>query len=603
MNPVSPTVPASAGASGPEARPRRYTQGFSDGVGDRLLLFDLFDNSSAVPLELLCFKREFSESPGFESALRKRVEDLASLSHPALSSVKGVEWLEGGQGLALVSKHVAGRRLSEILQSAKGPVFALELLRQLTPGLVALQQQGFGFAHGVLTADRVIVTREGRLLIVEHALGAAMESLRLPARRLRSEIGLALPDAGEHVLLDARVDVIQLGFIALSLLLGRRLETADIRARVPVLLDEFASTAPTAAKWLRPWFERALQVAERPFETAEDAMEVITELPAQLDHEPPPERLRSPLAFRPSVEAPRPTPAKTLPFPEPQAAPEVVTLPDVMPDFPSEPTVAAKETKVETRPVPPPPPVPAREPARERRDQLSSPLLSSEPVSAGPSKNLKLVAIGLGIIATVEAGFIAVLLMNRSEPIESVNVAAAPAIVVDTAPAPEPSRPATPIPPPVPAPEPPPAPAPAEPQLSGRFGGIRVNSPVDLQVFEGGTLLGTTAGTIGVTEGTHTLDLVNESLGYKSRQTVSVKAGQMVPVRVTLPQGRININAVPWANVWIDGNAAGETPIANLSIVIGSHDIVFRHPQLGESRQTVVVKAEGITRISANLQR
>jgi serine/threonine-protein kinase len=72
---------------------------------------------------------------------------------------------------------------------------------------------------------------------------------------------------------------------------------------------------------------------------------------------------------------------------------------------------------------------------------------------------------------------------------------------------------------------------------------------------------------------------------------------------VALPQGRININATPWANVWINGNAAGETPIANLSLPIGTHEIVFRHPQLGEQRMTAVVKAEGITRISAGFQR
>ena len=74
-------------------------------------------------------------------------------------------------------------------------------------------------------------------------------------------------------------------------------------------------------------------------------------------------------------------------------------------------------------------------------------------------------------------------------------------------------------------------------------------------------------------------------------------------MRLTLPQGRININATPWATVWINGNAAGETPIANLALPIGNHEIVFRHPQLGEQRLTATVKADAIARVSASFQR
>ena len=48
-----------------------YTPGLSDGLGDRLLMFD---NSTASSLELLRFKKEFSDVPGFETELRRRVD-------------------------------------------------------------------------------------------------------------------------------------------------------------------------------------------------------------------------------------------------------------------------------------------------------------------------------------------------------------------------------------------------------------------------------------------------------------------------------------------------------------------------------------------------
>jgi hypothetical protein len=137
----------------------------------------------------------------------------------------------------------------------------------------------------------------------------------------------------------------------------------------------------------------------------------------------------------------------------------------------------------------------------------------------------------------------------------------------------------------------------------GQFGGIKISSPIDLQVFEAGNVVGSTAGPIALTEGVHTLDLVSDALGYRSRQNAEVRAGQMTSLGISVPNGRISINASPWANVTIDGNPVGQTPLANLSIPLGSHEIVFQHPQLGELRQAAVVKADGLTRVSANLQR
>jgi hypothetical protein len=76
----------------------------------------------------------------------------------------------------------------------------------------------------------------------------------------------------------------------------------------------------------------------------------------------------------------------------------------------------------------------------------------------------------------------------------------------------------------------------------------------------------------------------------------------MTNLSIAVPKGRISINAVPWAEVLIDGTAAGQTPLANLSLPIGTHEIVFRHPQFGERKQTVVVKVEGLSKVTQTLQ-
>jgi hypothetical protein len=96
---------------------------------------------------------------------------------------------------------------------------------------------------------------------------------------------------------------------------------------------------------------------------------------------------------------------------------------------------------------------------------------------------------------------------------------------------------------------------------------------------------------------------VNEKFAYRSRQTVEVRPGQTTSLSVTPPNGRVSINAVPWAEVWIGGTMVGETPLANFSLPLGEHEIVFRHPQLGERRQTAIVKGDAMTRVTANMQR
>ena len=55
------------------------------------------------------------------------------------------------------------------------------------------------------------------------------------------------------------------------------------------------------------------------------------------------------------------------------------------------------------------------------------------------------------------------------------------------------------------------------------------------------------------------------------------------------PRGTININAVPWAEVYIDGEKAGETPLANVPIRLGVREIVFRNPKFPDRKQTVTV--------------
>src|SRR6476620_8966877 len=77
-----------------------YTQGHSDGFGDRLLMFD---NTSAPSWEILRFRPALAREPAFEHALRQRVEQLTSFRHSAFPVVRPLKSFAQEDGLAVVS--------------------------------------------------------------------------------------------------------------------------------------------------------------------------------------------------------------------------------------------------------------------------------------------------------------------------------------------------------------------------------------------------------------------------------------------------------------------------------------------------------------------
>ena len=133
-------------------------------------------------------------------------------------------------------------------------------------------------------------------------------------------------------------------------------------------------------------------------------------------------------------------------------------------------------------------------------------------------------------------------------------------------------------------------------------GWLSVASAIDLDIFERGVLVGNTrTPRILLEAGSHTLEFVNEQTGFRASQEVSIQSGTAERIDVALPVSTIHLNAVPWAEVWIDGTLVGHTPLGNHPIAIGPHRIVFRHPVLGEKAFETVVKAGAPTRLTARL--
>jgi serine/threonine-protein kinase len=141
---------------------------------------------------------------------------------------------------------------------------------------------------------------------------------------------------------------------------------------------------------------------------------------------------------------------------------------------------------------------------------------------------------------------------------------------------------------------------PADPVDAG--GWVAFKTPIDLKIYENGRLIGVSGmDRLALSTGSHTIDVANEALEFRTSVRVTVTAGKLATVNVPVPNGSVSLNATPWAEVTIDGRAIGTTPVANVPVPIGRHELVWRHPQHGERRQEFTVTASSPLRLAVDL--
>ena len=54
--------------------------------------------------------------------------------------------------------------------------------------------------------------------------------------------------------------------------------------------------------------------------------------------------------------------------------------------------------------------------------------------------------------------------------------------------------------------------------------------------------------------------------------------------------GVVNIGAIPWATVYVNGKKIGDTPIVPYSVSVGKHQFEFRHPDYKPIKKTITIK-------------
>jgi PEGA domain len=142
------------------------------------------------------------------------------------------------------------------------------------------------------------------------------------------------------------------------------------------------------------------------------------------------------------------------------------------------------------------------------------------------------------------------------------------------------------------------------PRPTQGHGWLAIWTPVELQASENGKTVGSSrAGPWQLPAGRHNLELSNPMLGIHITKTVDVIAGRSVSMDAGVPSGLVSIASSPTAEIRVDGDTIGESPIVNRPLTIGQHDVVARHPEMGERRVSVTIMPGTTLSLNLDLRR
>ena len=291
---------------------------FVDGLGERRVAADA---TTGELLQILRIRSELTAVPSLEFALRERTARLMNFRHAYYARVRRVDRAPGG-GLAIVSDHVEGTRLSDLLRASYQRGLQLNtnaavcLIRQLVHAVALLHENVRDASHGLIAPERLVVTPHARLVAVEHVLGSAIEQLQFSRERLWQEFRLAIPSSAGAVRFDHRSDVNGIGITALSLILGRPIAAEEFPLAIPQLLMQARERSPMGeerplSNGFRNWLGRTLQLdVRRAFASAPEALAALEEtLASDSSYASAPVALETFLAQYTAVLAGGPAPA------------------------------------------------------------------------------------------------------------------------------------------------------------------------------------------------------------------------------------------------------------------------------------------------------
>src|SRR5262245_3915659 len=579
---------------------------FEDGFGQRRLAVSV----AHEPLEVLAFRDDLTSVWSFEFALRDRVTRLATFQSEHFARIRPVERLgKGGATLALLSDRVPGIRLSEILSQAEARLLPIEtnaafcVIRQLVSAVATLHKKAPDLCHGAIGPERIIITPNARLVLAEHALGAAIEQLHYPFEQYWKELRVPMPRIGSGPQFDRRTDITQVGAVALALLIGRPIGLEEYPLRLGEMangtwaLSATGSMEPLPAP-LREWLVRSLQVDPRnPFPSA---LEAWAELDRVLHYSDPLGEVAALESFLKryqsavGTELPRtnlPSPSAPASRPTPVVAPrEAVTTPSAAASFsPAAVPSSAPPASSAAPPAAPSPTPVSYAPVASQPRPLVSPQAIAEATPHRVVSSNRPEPPGASAFSPPDDEEEQESDYNPSEEAESVMgqstgmlrgrmIAAAVVLIALTSGGTPAARKDL---------------MPADPAVTMGSLAVQTNPPGASVVIDG-KQRGNTPLSLALEPGRHVLELVTE--GDVRSLPITITPGGQVSQFIELPRapsalGELQIRTEPaGAQVSVDGRPLGKSPLTAEGLTPGQHTVVVEN-DLGQVTQRVNIEA------------
>ncbi len=176
----------------------------------------------------------FATDPDRMARFAREAQVLASLSHPNIAAIYGLE--ESGGASALIMELVEGSTLAERIAAGPIPVEeALAIARQIAEALEAAHEKGI--IHRDLKPANIKITPEGKVKVLDFGLAKAMDTdpisggspansptLTLDSTRAGQIMGTAAymsPEQARGKAVDRRTDIWAFGVVLFEMLTGR----------------------------------------------------------------------------------------------------------------------------------------------------------------------------------------------------------------------------------------------------------------------------------------------------------------------------------------------------------------------------------------------
>jgi serine/threonine-protein kinase len=223
----------------------------------------------------------FASDPDRLARFRREAQVLASLNHPNIAHVYGLEQADGVQ--ALVMELVEGPTLADRI--AQGPIpvdEALPIAKQIAEALEAAHEQGI--IHRDLKPANIKLRPDGTVKVLDFGLAKALEpaaahnvdataSPTITSPPMMTGVGMLLgaaaymsPEQARGKPVDKRSDIWAFGCVLYEMVTGRRaFEGDDVSDTLAAVLrgDPDWAVLPSAAGWLTPVLRTCLQKSVR----------------------------------------------------------------------------------------------------------------------------------------------------------------------------------------------------------------------------------------------------------------------------------------------------------------------------------------------------